>query len=469
MNRGHETTGARARVTADLLARYDRPGPRYTSYPTAVEFHAGFDAARYEEKLREAAARPAEPLSLYIHIPFCEERCSFCACNVIITPRHEVAARYLDALEKEIRLVAERLAPRRRVVQYHWGGGTPTYLDPGEIERLHRAVIGSFEIAPDAEAAIEVDPRVTTREQIDLLRRLGWNRLSMGVQDFTPEVQREIHRDQTFEETRDLYEYCRSVGFPSINVDLVYGLPLQTEESFARSLDLVIGLRPDRVACYSFAMVPWIKGNQRRILEETLPPRETKFALFGLAHDRFLSAGYRQIGMDHFALETDELSRAVDERRLRRNFMGYTVMPASDLVGLGVSAIGEVRGAFAQNTKKLSEYYAAVEAERLPIERGYEVAGDDLLRRRVIHDIMCNFHVDVRDVEREFGVAFAETFAAELAELRAGPVESGFLDVHPDRLAVTTLGRLFVRNIAMVFDRHLREKASARPVFSRTV
>ncbi len=461
--------GAGARVTAELLARYDRPGPRYTSYPTAVEFHSGFTPERYLEKLAELAAVPDAPISLYVHIPFCEERCTFCGCNVIITRKAGIADRYIDSLEREIRLVAGRLGARRRVLQYHWGGGTPTYLAPGQIARLDAAVRAAFDVDPDGEIAIEVDPRVTTREQIDLLRRLGWNRLSIGVQDFTPDVQREVNRNQSFEETRDLYEYSRGIGFASINLDLIYGLPLQTESSFARSLDLVLSLRPDRVACYSFALVPWIKSNQRGIAEESLPPRETKLALYGIALERFLAAGYRQIGMDHFALETDELSRAAAARRLGRNFMGYTVLPASDMIGLGVSAIGEVHGAFAQNTKKISEYEAALAAGRPPIERGYELAGDDALRRRVIHEIMCNFHVEFAEIDRAFGVRFSEVFASELAELAAGPRASGFISIDADRIVVTELGRLFVRNVAMAFDRHLREKSGAAPVFSRTV
>jgi len=456
-------------VTAELLARYDRPGPRYTSYPTAVEFHTGFTPERYLEKLDEAARSPGEPLSIYIHIPFCEERCTFCGCNVIITQKAGVADRYLDSLIEEVRLVASRLGPRRRVMQYHWGGGTPTYLSPAQIERLHAAVVSEFTIDPKAEVAIEVDPRVTSREQVDLLKRLGWNRLSMGVQDFTPGVQEAVNRNQTLDETRDLFVYSRGLGFESINVDLIYGLPLQTEESFARSVDAVIALEPDRVACYSFALVPWIKSNQRSIDESFLPGRETKFALFGIALERFLAAGYHQIGMDHFARAEDEMARAVSQRRLKRNFMGYTVLPAADMIGLGVSAIGEVCGAFAQNTKKLSEYYAALAAGKPPVERGYELHGDDALRRAVISEIMCNFAVETREIDAAFGIRFQEYFATEIRELREGPVASGFLEVDDERLLVTELGRLFVRNIAMPFDRHLRENRDEKQVFSRTV
>ena len=280
-------------VTVELLREYDRPGPRYTSYPTAVEFHEGFAEAAYREHLARAAATPALPLSLYAHLPFCEERCTFCGCMVIITKKREVAARYLGYLHRELDLLAAHLGGRRRVVQYHWGGGTPTYLSPAQMEELHGVVTRHFDVEPGAEAAIEVDPRVTTHEQIDVLRRLGFNRLSMGVQDFTPEVQEAVNREQGEKETRALFDHAREQGFDSINVDLIYGLPLQTRDSFLRTVDTVIAMRPDRVAAYSFAHVPWIRGNQRGIHPDELPPPEVKLDLFVAARERFLAAGYR--------------------------------------------------------------------------------------------------------------------------------------------------------------------------------
>ncbi len=458
-----------AKVTADLLRRYDRPGPRYTSYPTAVEFHEGFDAGAYEAKLAEADAFPGEPLSLYFHLPFCHERCTFCGCNVVITSKPEVSARYLDYLKREIEIVAQRLPRRRRANQVHWGGGTPTYHRTEEIRELWEAITRHYEIPPDAEVAIEVDPRVTSREQVDLLRRLGFNRLSMGVQDFTPEVQEAIARNQGYDETVDLYRYCREIGFPSINFDLVYGLPLQTVNTFRRNLDQVVALRPDRVAVYSFAFVPWIKGNQKSTDPAMLPSREVKLELFLQALEAFTAAGYRQIGMDHFALPEDELAVAQREGRLHRNFMGYTVMPAADQIGLGISSIGDLRGAFAQNVKKLSAYYKAIDAGRLPVERGYILDEDDKIRRYVIARLMCNFRLETADVELRFGIRFAEYFAEELREL-AALQGNGFVEFDPSRLEVTELGRLFIRNVCMVFDRYLRRKlAEDRPVFSRTV
>jgi len=455
--------------TLELLRKYDKPGPRYTSYPTAVEFHGGFDEVAYRARLQRAAQTPDEPLSLYLHLPFCEERCSFCGCMVVITRKREVAAHYLDYLHRELGLLAEALRGRRRVVQYHWGGGTPTYLAPPQMEELHGVVMRHFDLDPGAEVAVEIDPRVTSFEQLELLRRLGFNRLSMGVQDFAAPVQEAINRVQSVEETRALFDHARGLGFGSINLDLIYGLPFQTSASFAHTLDTVIDMRPDRLAVYSYAHVPWVRGNQKRIQPQDLPAPAAKLRLFVEARERFVDAGYRPIGMDHFALPEDDLSRAAEARRLHRNFMGYTTRPAPDMVGAGVSAIGDVGGAFAQNTKKLSVYYAALDAGRFPIERGYALDADDLLRRHVIAQLMCNFSLDPSDVERRFGVDFDRYFAVELAELREGPVAHGFLEIHGDRLEVTPMGRLFVRNVCMVFDRYLRVKTSDKPVFSQTV
>jgi oxygen-independent coproporphyrinogen-3 oxidase len=462
-------SAALASAPLDLLRRYDRPGPRYTSYPTAVEFHEGFGERDYRARLDAASHAPGDPLSLYVHLPFCEERCSFCGCMVIITKKHEVASRYLTYVEREIAMLAGALGGRRRVVQYHWGGGTPTYLTLAEMEGLHRAVSRHFDVQPGAEVAIEVDPRVTSVEQLALLRQLGFNRLSMGVQDFTPEVQLAVNRVQSEDLTRRLFDDARRLGFESINIDLIYGLPLQTPESFGRAVDAVVSMRPDRVAAYSYAHVPWIRGNQKRIDPAVLPTGECKLELFGVVMERFLAAGYVQIGMDHFALPHDELARASAARRLHRNFMGYTTKPATDLVGLGVSAIGDVADAFAQNTKKLSTYYADLDAGRFPIERGYLLDPDDRLRRVLITELMCNFRIEPKVLETRFGIRFDEYFATELVELAAGPMADGLIERHEAAFDVTPAGRLLVRNIAMIFDRHLRTRATQKPVFSRTI
>ena len=455
---------------AALLQRYDRPGPRYTSYPTAVEFTDAFDDSAYCGRLQAAAAAADQPLSLYVHSPFCESRCVYCGCMTIITRKREVAGRYLEYLEREIEMLASRLQDRRAVIQHHWGGGTPTYLSAAEIERLYGAVVRHFRIDTDAEIAIEIDPRATTREQLQLLRSLGFNRLSMGVQDFTPEVQDAIGRHQSETLTRDLYEYARSIGFGAINMDLIYGLPRQNITTFGRTLAAVTSMRPDRIAVYSYAHVPWLRPHQTRINESELPGRDLKLQLIGEAIDMFVDAGYMPIGMDHFALAGDELAVAARGRRLHRNFMGYTTRPAVDMVGVGLSAIGDVCGAFAQNVKKLPPYYAAIDEGRFPIDRGYLLTDDDRIRRSVITELMCNFFVGRVATETRFGINFQEYFAPELAALAAegGPVSDGFLRISPEGLEVTHDGRLFVRTICMHFDRYL-PRHTGQTVFSRTI
>lgn len=461
---------ATPKITLDLLKKYDRPGPRYTSYPTAVEFAGTFGPAEYAARLAEAD-RLAGALSLYAHLPFCEHRCTFCGCHVVITQDADVVTKYLGYLHREIDMLAAHLPNRRQVSQYHWGGGTPTHLTPSEMEALHRKVTDHFVLERDAEVAVEVDPRHTSVEQINLLRALGFNRLSMGVQDFDPDVQAAVDRNQTEAQTRTMYDLGRAKGFASINLDLIYGLPLQTKAKFGRTVDVVIGMRPDRVALYSYAHVPWIRAQQKWIEPKDLPSPEDKLQLFLDSRDRFLAAGYVEIGMDHFALPGDELAEARSKRRLHRNFMGYTVKMGSDMVAVGVSGIGDVRGAFSQNEKKLSRYYEVLDEGRLPIERGYPLNRDDLIRRETITRLMCNLWLDTPAIEREFGIVFADYFAAELAALRApdGPVVEGFVAIEPDHLEVVGLGRFFVRNIAMIFDRYLESRSGGKPVFSRTV
>ena len=468
---GTPTTDYLAQVTPQLLAKHDRPGPRYTSYPTAIEFRESFTAEDYAKRLATADQRTGEPLSLYVHIPFCHQRCTFCGCNVVISRKPQICEKYLEHLHREIDLLAGALPNRRDLLQYHWGGGTPTYLTPEQMQRLHAKIAGHFRLPSGAEAAIEVDPRVTTKQHLKTLRSLGFNRISIGVQDFTPEVQEAVNRVQPVEPTRELIEYARGIGFSSVNIDLIYGLPLQTPAAFRQTLDTVIGMRPERVAVYSFAFVPWIRGNQRKLIESQLPEREVKFSLFTEALVAFLGAGYLQIGMDHFALPEDELGRAAANRTLYRNFMGYTVHKAADFLGLGVSSIGSVQGAFAQNAKKLPRYYEALGAGRFPIERGYVLTRDDAIRAKVIRELMCNFRVDATEAEAEFGIDFEDYFARELAELSepGGAAEQGFAEVSSHGVDVLPLGRLFIRNICMIFDPYLREKRGDRPVFSRTV
>ncbi|UCE03176.1 MAG: oxygen-independent coproporphyrinogen III oxidase [Candidatus Latescibacterota bacterium] len=454
-------------ITSELLRRYDRPGPRYTSYPTAVEFHEGVGAHDYAARLAQADQTPDEPLSLYMHLPFCHERCTFCGCHVIITKKRERSTEYLGYIQREIDLVCKHLPHRRRVAQYHWGGGTPTYYSPGEMRQLHQTILDRFEILPDAEVAIEIDPRVTTREHVDVLREFGFNRLSMGVQDFTSEVQAIINRYQDEPGTRELFQYCREQGFNSINVDLIYGLPLQTPETFERTLDSIIDMRPDRVAMYSFAFVPWKAGNQNVMTEDMLPPPELKVELYLLGLRKFAQAGYVLIGMDHFALPDDELALALQERRLHRNFQGYTVMPATDTLAFGVSGIGDVQGAYVQNHKAQDKYYAALREGQLPVYRGVLLNQDDEIRRYVINQVMCNFHLDAAELDKRFGVQFDTYFAAEREVLQEHE-RNGFLQLHNGSIEVTRVGRVFIRNIAMTFDSYLKNKRSEK-TFSKTI
>jgi len=457
-------------VTAELLARYDRPGPRYTSYPTAIEFHDGISHDDYLGCLAAADALGDAPLALYAHLPFCEERCLFCGCHTIISPRKDVAEPYLDLLCQEIELLAARLPNRRRFAQLHLGGGTPTYYSPQQLERLLRHLYRHFTPLPGAELAVEADPRVTTAEHLDALAELGFNRISFGVQDLTPEVQAAVNRVQSLEQTARLVEHARARGYRGINIDLIYGLPLQTPASFERTIEAVIALQPDRTAVYSFAFVPWVRGNQKKIEEDQLPSPEVKVELFAIARERFLAAGYEPIGMDHFARPDDELARARREGRLRRNFQGYAVIPGDDVLAIGVSGIGDVRGHYVQNEKKLSRYEEAIRAGRLPVARGVRRSDDDEVRRTVIHELMCNFRIDTGEIERRHGIDFGQYFAEDLALLAAHEAE-GMVRITPERIEATPIGELFVRNLAICFDRYQRERhdAESRPVFSRTV
>ncbi len=459
-------------VTPELLAHHDRPGPRYTSYPTAVEFNDSFGPEDYEARLHEAAQLTITPLSLYVHLPFCESRCSFCGCHVVVTKNTSLADVYLDRLVKEADMVSQRLGERTTLHQYHWGGGTPTYYSPDDLARLHTELLGRFDMAPGAELAIEVDPRVTSTEHLEVLRGLGFNRLSMGIQDFDPTVQDLIGRHQTVEEAVELHTAARSLGFESINFDLIYGLPGQTDESFALSLDRVAELMPDRLAVYSFAYLPSKQTQQIRIDESQLPDRDTKFRLLTQAIDRLVGAGYSQIGMDHFALPDDDLSVARSAGTLSRNFMGYTTKRSPDVVAIGTSGISDVQGAYAQNHKRMADYYGAVDTDVLPIERGVALSPDDKIRRFVITELMCNGRIVADDVETRYDISFSDYFGAELASLQApgGAVEEGLIEVSEGDLRATELGELFIRNVAMEFDAFMAGHAdSAKPHFSRTV
>lgn len=456
-------------ITPEMLRRHDRPGPRYTSYPTAVDFSPSFDAQAYEERLMNAAARADAPLSMYVHLPFCEARCSFCACHVVITRDPQVAGVYVDRIAREVELVAARLGERRRLSQYHWGGGTPTHHPPEVLAEIHATLTRHFELLPGAELAVEVDPRVTTRTHLELLADLGFNRLSLGVQDLDPTVQSLIGRDQTLEQTQNLYRTARELRFGSINFDLIYGLPGQTLDTIAATLDQVIAMRPDRLAVYSFAFVPWMRPHQRRLDDALLPDVDLKFGLLAEVVTRLVSAGYHQIGMDHFALPSDELASAASDGTLGRNFMGYTTQRDSEVIALGTSGISDVAGAYAQNHRRLASYYRDVESGSLPIERGYALTEDDRIRRWVITEVMCNGRVDLAECGNRFGIDGVEYFDPELSRLAGGLVQEGMVGISGAVISTSELGRLFVRRLASVFDAHTAQRPTDRPVFSRTV
>jgi oxygen-independent coproporphyrinogen-3 oxidase len=455
------------RVSQEFLTKYNKPGPRYTSYPTAPVWNDAFGPDDLE-RVHERADRQGAPVSLYMHLPFCESLCLFCACNVIIQKDKSAAAPYLDVLKRELGRVSQSVSRERPVVQFHWGGGTPTYLTPAQIEDLFGAARESFTFAPDAEIGIEVDPRVTSVAHLETLRKLGFNRLSMGIQDFHPDVQKAIHRIQPFEMTRDLILAARTLGFDSINVDLIYGLPHQTPERFAHSVEQILELAPDRVALFSYAHVPWLK-KQQGAFAMFLPEGMQKFEIFRIGLLKFLEAGYLYIGMDHFAKPGDELAVSQQNRTLHRNFQGYTTKAGADLYGMGVTAISGIQDAYAQNHRDLPSWEKAVAARGIATMRGYHLSEDDKLRRSVIGRLLCHTVVIKDEVSREFGIDFDEYFSEELKRLEPSR-DDGLVILGPDDIRTTWLGRIFIRNLAMVFDPYLeRQQLAAKPLFSKTL
>lgn len=453
--------------STQLIRKYDRPGPRYTSYPTAPEWTEAFGPAQYVEHLARANQQGG-PLSIYVHLPFCREMCRFCGCNVVATHDRTRADAYLDVLEKEVALVAAKLPDRRAASQLHWGGGTPTFLDEKQLVRCHDILARHFTFTSDAEKAIEIDPAITTRSQIEVLAKLGFNRISMGVQDFDARVQEVVGRIQGEKETADLVQAARDNGFKGVNLDLIYGLPYQTPDTWKKTLERILAIHPDRMAVFGFAYVPWSKPHQRLLPQEALPKTEQRVELFLSAVEAFTGAGYRLIGLDHFALESDELAVAQSGGYLYRNFQGYTVRPAEDTVAFGMTSISDIGGAYAQNAHKLKDWEAKVEAGIIPVDRGASMSADDVLRRFTINRVMCLLRLDLREIAGKFG---PEARAAIEADLRAGVEEledDGLVTFDGDVLKVTPLGQLLVRNVAMLFDAYLK-KEGGKKQFSRTV
>lgn len=453
-----------------LVEKYDQPGPRYTSYPTAPHFHEGFTQANYIDAVNLSHAKDAcAPLSLYIHVPFCESLCYYCACNKIITQKRARADEYLRYLKQEIALQGALFNPKRPLRQLHFGGGTPTYFDDDQLADLLSVLAQHFNMQDDPrnEYSIEVDPRTVTPERITALRAMGFNRISLGIQDFNPAVQEAVNRLQSYESTQTMLEAARLAQFKSISFDLIYGLPKQTNASFEQTLDQVIALKPDRIAAYSYAHLPTRVRAQRLIRPEDMPPPERKLELLELTINKLTQAGYVYIGMDHFALPTDELAIAQEDGSLQRNFQGYSTQAECDLVALGVSAIGFIAGSYSQNVKTLKEYYRALDAQQLPIERGYTRTIEDQLRARVIHDLMCQGSVDLQRLTEEFGEHLVNELAFALSQL--GPfIDDGLVTFDGRVVHLQPQGQLMMRNVAMLFDGWLN-RTPEHIRYSRTV
>lgn len=444
-------------VTAELLERFDVPGPRYTSYPTADRFVEAYGPMHYNlclEQRREGVGIRSAPLSVYIHIPFCDSLCYYCACNKIITKHYSKALSYLELLEREIELHANAFMSRQPVSQLHLGGGTPTFLKDQELTTLMKSLEGAFEFTPGCERSIEVDPRTVSPQRLEFLRALGFNRISFGVQDFNEGVQKAVHRIQSVHDVTELVKSSRELGFESINLDLIYGLPKQTPSSFERTLEQVIAISPDRIALYAYAHLPARFKPQRRIHEVELPSGSSKVFMLARAMQQLSEAGYVYIGMDHFAKSTDSL--AVSKRRgtLHRNFQGYTVQPDGDLIGLGVSAIGRVGASYSQNAKDLESYSDLITQGKFPIVRGLTLSRDDLLRRTVIMALMCQGVLNFDDIEHSYLIDFRLYFSSELEQLEQMQ-NGGLVKIDDSEIQVTAKGWFFVRGVAMVFDKYL--------------
>lgn len=441
-----------------LIRRFDINGPRYTSYPTADRFGPGFDTDAYRRQLerRRDDPRDRRPFSLYFHLPFCTTICYYCACNKIITKDHGRSAKYLKYLGRELALQTSYLDPEDNAVeQLHWGGGTPTFLSHDEMRQLMALTRKHFRLLDGGEYSIEVDPRKVDRETVDLLAELGFNRMSLGVQDFDESVQKAVNRIQSEEETFSVIDAARANGFKSISIDLIYGLPKQSVEGFDRTLDRVLSVSPDRLSIYNYAHLPTLFKPQRRILESDMPTPDARLEILSLAIDKLTDAGYVFIGMDHFAKPNDELAVAQRAGRLHRNFQGYSTHSDCDMLSFGITSIGKVGATYSQNVKTLDEYYERLDNGVLPVFRGIELTPDDVLRRAIIQSLMCHFELSFAAFEKAYGIDFARYFATELADLDE-MVQGGLVRIEPGRIVVLPPGRMLVRVISMVFDAHLR-------------
>ncbi|MBO5063459.1 oxygen-independent coproporphyrinogen III oxidase [Campylobacter sp.] len=450
-------------VDFEAFVKYSKPGPRYTSYPTALEFSDEFSYDEYIKRLKECD----KPLSLYFHLPFCRSACYFCGCNVIYTSKSDKMSRYLDYLERELEILSSIVDTNRSVVQMHFGGGTPTFYSASELDRIIKAIKKHFKnFASDAEISCEIDPRFLNEEQLQVLSSHGFNRVSFGVQDFDEQVQKEIHRIQPYDITQNAVNLARKYSMISVNTDLIYGLPYQSLESFKRTLELGVSLNPDRFAIFNYAHVPWIKKSMRKFDETTLPSPKTKLEILKYTMEYLPNHGYKMIGMDHYAKPGDELFKALENGSLHRNFQGYTTKGGAQLIGIGLTSIGEGDDYYAQNYKDMAGYEAAIDAGKLPNAKGIYLNSEDRLRKSVIMELMANFALDIKRVESEFGINFFEHFKAELDEL--GDLVQ-FMNINNDKIEINPTGTLLIRNIAMCFDEYMAKFKGVNNSFSKTV
>ncbi len=454
-------------IPEDFVEKYNQPGPRYTSYPTVPAWDQEFGDNEYREALTELADRPADELALYLHLPFCAKACHYCGCNMLVTRDKGAVTTYLDRVEKELERVISIIGTGRKVAQFHWGGGTPNYLNEEETDRALNMFRSAFDISPDAEVSLEIDPRIATTEQVLSLREAGFNRISMGVQDFDKGTQKAIGRNQGREKTLKVYQGCRDAGFEGVNVDLVYGLPGQTFETFSATLKEIIGLGPDRVACFSYAHVPWVRPNQEKVDTTIMLTGYDKFQLFQLTVDMFQDADYSWIGIDHFAKKNDELSVALENRVLHRNFMGYATKPAPHMLAFGMSGIGDVCDRFVQNDADFGSWSDGIDAGGLPVVKGHKLNDDDKLRRFAILNLMCNLELPWSLTEKTFGAPANELLGESLKALPL-LIEDGLATMDDSGIRITDKGRYFVRNVAMILDAYLG-KGKGKPIFSKTV
>jgi oxygen-independent coproporphyrinogen-3 oxidase len=454
-------------IDFEQFTKYSKPGPRYTSYPTAPEFRDEFTADDYADILR--AQDRARPLSLYFHMPFCRSACYFCGCNVVFTSNEEKKERYIGYLEREMEILSRYLDTSRDVLQLHFGGGTPTFFDASQMERIIKLIRARFpNFRADAEVSCEIDPRFLTREQMSVLASNGFNRVSFGVQDFDPKVQAEVHRIQPFDVTQNAVRLAREAGMSSVNMDLIYGLPYQSLESFKNTLQKSLELDIDRYAIFNYAHVPWMKKTMRKFDETTLPSPKEKLLIMRHTIDFLSSNGYQMIGMDHFAKPSDELFLAIDKGELHRNFQGYTTKGGADLIGVGLTSIGEGESHYVQNFRDMAPYEEAIDAGRLPVMRGMRLSSDDVLRKAVIMEMMSNFRLNIKGVEAKFGINFFEYFADEVKALGEF-IDEGLVSLDSEFLRVSPTGTLLIRNICMPFDAYLKRTPEDKRRFSKTV